>query len=93
MCIRDRRAAEIEPTNAAAHFNLGLTLYNAKRYSEAIEAYKEVIKLRPKLAQAHFNLGITYFAINDRKQAMGEYEALKSLDPSLAQQLLSFIKQ
>jgi tetratricopeptide (TPR) repeat protein len=88
-----KRAAEIEPTNAAAHFNLGLTLYNAKRYSEAIEAYKEVIKLRPKLAQAHFNLGITYFAINDRKQALNEYEALKSLDQNLAQQLLSFIKQ
>jgi tetratricopeptide (TPR) repeat protein len=88
-----KRAAEIEPTNAAAHFNLGLTLYNAHRYSEAIEAYKQVIKLRPKLAQAHFNLGITYFAINDRKQAMDEYEALKNLDQNLAQQLLSFIKQ
>jgi tetratricopeptide (TPR) repeat protein len=38
-----KRAAEIEPTNAAAHFNLGLTLYNARRYSEAIESYKQVI--------------------------------------------------
>src|SRR6185436_14420492 len=39
-----KKSSEIEPTNAAAHFNLGLTLYNAGRYSEAIESYKEVIK-------------------------------------------------
>jgi tetratricopeptide (TPR) repeat protein len=32
-----KRAAEIEPTNASAHFNLGLTLYNAGRYSEAMK--------------------------------------------------------
>jgi tetratricopeptide (TPR) repeat protein len=37
------KAAEIEPKNAAAHFNLGLTFYNAGRYSEAIGSYKEVI--------------------------------------------------
>lgn len=88
-----KRAAQIEPTNAAAHFNLGLTLYNAGRYSEAIESYKEVIKLRPTLAQAHFNLALTYFAINDRKQAMDEYEILKTMNPTLAEQLHKFIKQ
>src|SRR4029078_230496 len=88
-----KRAAEIEPTNAAAHFNLGLTLYNAGRYSEAIEAYKEVIKLRPTLAQAHFNLGMTYYAIDDRKQAMGEYELLKTINPAMAEELRKAIKQ
>jgi tetratricopeptide (TPR) repeat protein len=70
-----------------------LTLYNAGRYSEAIESYKEVIKLRPKLAQAYFNLGLTYFAINDKTQAMVQYEALKGLDESMAKQLYDAIKQ
>ena len=42
-----RQATIIEPKSAAAFFNLGLTLYSGKRYSEAILAYKEVIKLRP----------------------------------------------
>ena len=87
-----KKSSEIEPTNAAAHFNLGLTLYNAGRYSEAIESYKEVIKLRPKLAQAYFNLGLTYYAISDKPSAMAQYETLKGIDPEMAKQLYDAIK-
>jgi len=67
-------------------------LYNAGRYSEEIESYKEVIKLRPNLPQAYFNLGLTYYAINDKTAAMAQYEALKGLDAELAKQLYDTIK-
>jgi tetratricopeptide (TPR) repeat protein len=67
-------------------------LYNAGRYSEAIESYKEVIKLRPNLAQAYFNLGLTYVAINDKPAATAQYETLKGLDADLAKQLYDAIK-
>ena len=77
----------------SAHFNLGLTLYNAGRYSEAIESYKEAIKLRPNLAQAYFNLGLTYYAINDKTAAMAQYEALKGIDAEMARQLYDAIKR
>src|SRR5262245_50231106 len=87
-----KKAAEIEPTNASAHFNLGLTLYTAGRYSEAIESYKEVIKLRPRLAQAYFNLALTYRAINDKPAAMAQYETLKTIDAEMAKQLYDVIK-
>lgn len=87
-----KRAAEIEPKNAAAHFNLGLTLYSAKRYSEAIAAYKEVIKLRPTLAQARYNLALAYIAVNDMAGAKAEYETLKTMSPNLAKQLQPMIK-
>src|SRR5688572_29194311 len=46
-----KQATLIEPNNAAAHFNLGLTLYTGGRYSEAVLAYKEVVSLSPSLAQ------------------------------------------
>ena len=78
--------------NASAHFNLGLTLYNAGRYSEAIESYKEVVKLRPTLAVAYFNLGLTYYAINDKPAAMAQYETLKGIDAEMAKQLYDAIK-
>jgi len=81
-----------EPKNASAHFNLGLTLYNAGRYSEAIESYKEVVKLRPTLAVAYFNLGLTYYAINDKPAAMAQYETLKGIDAEMAKQLYDAIK-
>src|SRR6266436_4674922 len=87
-----KKAAEIEPTNAAAQFNLGLALYNGKRYSEAIEAYKTVVKLRPQLAAAHYNLGLTFVAVNDQAAARQEYELLKTLNPQMASALSVLIK-
>ena len=83
----------IEPNNAAAHFNLGLTLYTGGRYSEAIQAYKEVIRLRPTLAAGHFNLALAYVAINDRAAAMAEYETLKPLNAKMAAELYGMIKK
>jgi tetratricopeptide (TPR) repeat protein len=83
----------IEPNNAAAHFNLGLTLYTGGRYSEAIQAYKEVIRFRPKLAPGHFNLALACFAINDRDAAIGEYRILKTLDMKMADQLYGLINK
>ncbi|MGI8835244.1 MAG: tetratricopeptide repeat protein [Pyrinomonadaceae bacterium] len=88
-----KKAAEIEPSNAAALFNLGLTLYNGKRYSEAIEAYKAVVKLRPQLSAVHYNLGLTYVAINDKEAARQEYEILKTMNADLANQLNGLIKR
>jgi len=87
-----KRAAEIEPTNAAAQFNLGLAFYNGKRYSEAIEAYKAVIGLKPNLAAAHYNLGLAYAAISDNDGVRREYEILKSLNAGMAQQLQVLVK-
>ena len=88
-----KQATKIEPNNAAAHFNLGLTLYSGGRYSEAIQAYKEVTRLRPTLAAGHFNLALSYAAINDRASAMAEYETLKTLDAKMANQLYGMIKK
>ena len=87
-----KRAAEIEPNNAAAHFNLGLALYNGRRFSEAIEAYKEVIKLRPQLATAHYNLGLSYVAINDKAAARQQYNILKPLNAAMAAELQKAIR-
>lgn len=88
-----KQATEIEPKNAAAHFNRGLALYNGGRYSEAIEAYKAVIELKPTLAGAHYNLGLAYVAINDKEGVRREYEILKPLNAAMAEQLHSFIKR
>jgi tetratricopeptide (TPR) repeat protein len=87
-----KHAAEIEPKNAAAHFNLGLALYNGGRYSEAIEAYKAVLQLKPNLAGAHYNLGLTYVAINDQEGARREHELLKPLNAAMANQLQTLLR-
>jgi tetratricopeptide (TPR) repeat protein len=86
-----KHATEIEPKNAAAHFNHGLALYNGGRFSEAIEAYKSVIELKPNLAGAHYNLALAYVAINDKEGVRREYEILKPLNAGMAGQLQSLI--
>jgi tetratricopeptide (TPR) repeat protein len=87
-----KHATEIEPKNSAAHFNLGLALYNGGRYSEAIEAYKAVIDLKPNLAGAHYNLALAYVAIHDKEGVRREYEILKPLNAGMAAQLQSFLR-
>jgi len=68
-------------------------LYNGGRYSEAIEAYRAMTKLRPELAGAHYNLALTFIAINDKEGARREYDVLRTLNPAMATQLQSLIKR
>ena len=40
-----RRAIQIEPNDAIAHFNLGLAYGESGMYREAIEAFKRAIEI------------------------------------------------
>jgi Flp pilus assembly protein TadD len=53
-----RRAVEIDPTNAAANFNLGLLLGELGRRDEAKAALRAALEVDPDLAAAAHNLGI-----------------------------------
>jgi ferredoxin len=46
-----RRAIALDPTQAAAHFNLGKELLRQGRRSEAAQAFDEAVRLSPPLAQ------------------------------------------
>ncbi|HUQ30663.1 MAG TPA: hypothetical protein VM095_01020, partial [Pyrinomonadaceae bacterium] len=59
---------------------------------EAVEAFKETLKVRPGLALAHFNLGLAYLGQRDRASALEQYEILKTLDPALAKDLYSLTR-
>ena len=60
-------------------------------YEEAIEPYKQAIKINPDSASAYFRLGAAYASSNDRDSAIEQYEILKSLDPELANELFNRI--
>lgn len=51
-----RRAISIRP-DAAAYNNLGNVLGAQGRLHEAMDAYREALRLEPDLASAHYNLG------------------------------------
>ena len=51
---------------------------------EAIEAFKQVIRINPDDADAHYNLCVAYASLNDKASALEQYKILKSLDSALA---------
>ena len=56
-------------------------------HKEAIEAYKEAIKINPNYAEAYFNLGVSYIMLKDGPSAYEQYKKLLELDPQLAEEL------
>ena len=52
------KAIQVEPGNAAAHFNLGLLEAEKNRSKEAERELQEAFRLDPKLAPAAYNLCI-----------------------------------
>ena len=52
-----RRAIELEPDFAEAHYNLGNMLRGRKDLDAAIASFRRCIDLAPEHAEAHCNLG------------------------------------
>jgi len=70
-----------------------VTYNNLGRYSEAIEAHKQAIRIEPDYAKAHFGLGLTYLRTRDEDLALEEYRILKDLDKGLANKLFGVISK
>ncbi len=85
--------AEIKDYKETAEywFYLGYYYGEAGMYREAIEAYKQAIRIKPDDANAHHNLGVTYLILNDRGSALVQYKILKDLDTELANKLFNLI--
>lgn len=55
-----RKAIEIEPGNATAHYFLARLLYTDNRFDESIEESNKVIAITPSFVRAYENLGLCY---------------------------------
>jgi len=56
--VSTRKAIELNPTFAMAHYNLGFILNDLDKLQEAEISYRKAIEINPDLADAHSNLGI-----------------------------------
>ena len=69
-----KKAVELQPGSAEAHYLLGMTYYKGKKQpSDAIGELKKAIQLNPKFGQAYYDLGLIYQAQDkpaDAKQAL-----------------------
>ena len=55
-------------------------LYDAGRYEEALQAYKEALVERPESARLHLNVGDALFQLGDFEGALGEFERVSAAD-------------
>ena len=63
------------------HFNAGVSFYNQKEFSKAIQAYQKVIEVNPAYVEAYNNLGIVYQATGDLDGALGAYRKSIEINP------------
>ena len=60
-------------------FNTGLSLSRLGRWNDAVESYREAIRLRPGDAEAHFNLGLVYYELGREFEARAEFARVNAL--------------
>ena len=89
-----KKATERDPKNEEAWFWLGNTYAKLGQNRDAIEAYKQAIRIKPDYVIAHSNLALAYLhygAARDRGNALEQYKTLKSLDKDRANKLFNEI--
>ena len=65
-----KAALEKDPSDAQAHFQLGLSYMALGRHEQEIAEYLEAVRLDPDFADAHFNLGLSYDLMLDGAPAI-----------------------
>ncbi len=74
-----RKAVEIEPESASAHFNLANALYHARRFDGAGASYRRTLELDPQSFQAHFNLGNVFLDSGQYREAAASFRQATDL--------------
>jgi Tfp pilus assembly protein PilF len=64
-----------------AHQNLGVALYNLKRYTQAEESLRFALSLDPEMLGAYYNLGLVLTAENRRDEAKAAFRKARELSP------------
>ena len=62
-----KKAIQLQPQNAQGYFKLANSLYNNKKWEEAINNYRIALKLKPELTQARLNLDIVLRQVGNKK--------------------------
>lgn len=81
------------PTPEQVHHHLGVAYINARRFTDAIKEFKQVVALNPANAEAHYALAVSYLNTDDQKAAQDENKILASLDAEMAKKLAAVLAE
>jgi superkiller protein 3 len=77
-----RAAADINPYNAAWHYNIGLTLDEMGRFDEAIAAYRRASEIDPNDLRVMTRIGIDQQRMGNLDESIRTFEQIERRDPS-----------
>ena len=82
---RLRRAAELDPQDAAGQYNLGLALLRRSSVDEAIAHFQRALALAPSDAQTHNDLAVALAQKRRFEDAAAQFRQAIGIDPGFAQ--------
>jgi len=80
-----RRAAELDPQDAASQYNLGLALLRKSSFEEAIPRFQRALALDPRDAQTHNDLAVALAQKRRFAEAVAHFREAIGIDPQFAQ--------
>ena len=78
-------ALKVNQSNYLAHLNLGKTLNDAGRASEAFQHYSAAVRINPNSAHVHVNLGSALLARGKIGEAMDHFYQALQINPDFAE--------
>ncbi len=77
-----QKAIELDNNFWEAHFNLGITYYNDRKYNEALKEFDIIINKLPDFEKAYYGRGLIYFHRNDSENAKIDFTKVVELNPN-----------
>jgi Flp pilus assembly protein TadD len=85
------RVVQVSPQMAPAHNALGMAQFKQNHYKDAVDSFREAIRLVPDESRYRFNMAIADMAMRNREGALSQYNLLKQSNPKLAGQLYNMM--
>lgn len=79
------KAVQLGPSDALAHYNLGVMLGELQRFDSSEAAYRKAISLNPNFVEAQFNLGNVLKESGRLKEAEESFRQSIALKPGYAE--------
>jgi len=76
-----KRAATLDPTNAAYHANLAEAYRRLRRYADSYDSFETALSLKPNLVEPAFNLGLLLQEVGELETAIVCFERAAETKP------------
>lgn len=70
----EKRAQELDPVSLIINFELGIVLYYAREYDQAIEQFRKTLELNPNFPQAQTYVAVAYGQKGMYEQAVAGFQ-------------------